>query len=325
MVKINRGTIGASFVFLLGAGIAHAQGNPLDNLQNQVDGLQQQINTIELTPGPEGPQGPEGPAGPQGDPGPEGPQGEAGPAGPQGEVGPAGPQGDAGPQGEVGPQGETGPQGEVGPAGPQGDVGPQGPQGELGPQGPQGDAGPQGPAGQDGAISYSGMLPVVVDNTEGSESISLADGVAQDDVLSWNGANWIATQPSELNTAPHAQLADHDNMQPFLAVNYIIALVGTFPSRNSSDPFIGEVIMFAGNFAPRGWALCDGTLLPISSNQALFSIIGTVYGGDGRTTFALPDLRGRTPVHAGQGPALTDRRLGVRGGSEKAVHSPPAP
>lgn len=82
------------------------------------------------------------------------------------------------------------------------------------------------------------------------------------------------------------------------------------------EPFIGQILMFAGNFAPRGWALCDGQLLPISSNQALFSILGTTYGGDGRTTFSLPDLRGRTPIHAGSGPGLTPRRLGSRAGQE---------
>lgn len=74
--------------------------------------------------------------------------------------------------------------------------------------------------------------------------------------------------------------------------------------------------MFAGNFAPRGWAFCDGQLLPISQNSALFSIIGTIYGGDGRTTFALPDLRGRVPMHFGNGPGLSDRRLGQRLGTE---------
>lgn len=82
------------------------------------------------------------------------------------------------------------------------------------------------------------------------------------------------------------------------------------------DPFIGEVTMFAGNFAPRGWAFCDGQLLSISDNSALFSLLGTTYGGDGRTTFGLPDLRGRVAIHAGQGPGLTDRRQGSKGGVE---------
>jgi len=83
-----------------------------------------------------------------------------------------------------------------------------------------------------------------------------------------------------------------------------------------SEPFVGEVRIFAGNFAPRGWALCDGQLLAVSQNDALFSLLGTIYGGDGRTTFGLPDLRGRVPVHQGTGPGLTDRRLGSKGGAE---------
>jgi microcystin-dependent protein len=82
------------------------------------------------------------------------------------------------------------------------------------------------------------------------------------------------------------------------------------------DPFIGQIVSFAGNFAPRQWAFCDGQLLAISANTALFSILGTTYGGDGRTTFALPDLRGRAAVHPGTGPGLSTIKLGQRGGSE---------
>lgn len=77
--------------------------------------------------------------------------------------------------------------------------------------------------------------------------------------------------------------------------------------------------MFAGNFAPRGWAFCDGQLLAVSQNDALFSLLGTIYGGDGRTTFGLPDLRGRIPVHAGSGPGLSPRQLGAKGGAEKVT------
>lgn len=80
------------------------------------------------------------------------------------------------------------------------------------------------------------------------------------------------------------------------------------------EPFIGQITMFGGNFAPRGWALCEGQLLPIAQNQALFSILGTIYGGDGRTTFALPDLRGRIPLQQGNGPGLPSYRLGEKGG-----------
>lgn len=85
------------------------------------------------------------------------------------------------------------------------------------------------------------------------------------------------------------------------------------------DPFLGQIIMFGGNFAPRGWALCQGQLLAISQNSALFSILGTTYGGDGRTTFALPDLRGRMPISEGTGPGLSTRKLGQRGGEERTT------
>jgi microcystin-dependent protein len=78
-----------------------------------------------------------------------------------------------------------------------------------------------------------------------------------------------------------------------------------------SEPFLGEIKIFAFNFPPRGWAQCDGQILPINQNQSLYSLLGTTYGGDGRTSFALPDLRGRTPFHVGNGFAL-----GQRGGEE---------
>lgn len=83
-----------------------------------------------------------------------------------------------------------------------------------------------------------------------------------------------------------------------------------------SDPFIGEVKIIAETFAPRGWAFCEGQLLPIAQNTALFSIIGTTYGGDGRTTMGLPDLQGRVVMHPGQGPGLSPRRAGEKGGHE---------
>ena len=85
------------------------------------------------------------------------------------------------------------------------------------------------------------------------------------------------------------------------------------------DPFIGTVMMFGGNFAPRGWAFCEGQLLAISSHSALFSILGTTYGGDGRTTFALPDLRGRVAIQQGNGPGLPSYSLGERGGAPTSV------
>ena len=83
-----------------------------------------------------------------------------------------------------------------------------------------------------------------------------------------------------------------------------------------SEVFIGQIKLFAGNFAPRDFAFCDGSILPISQYTALFSLLGTTYGGDGRSTFGLPNLDGRAPIHAGRGPGLTPRRIGERGGAD---------
>src|SRR5688572_15936308 len=83
-----------------------------------------------------------------------------------------------------------------------------------------------------------------------------------------------------------------------------------------SEPFLAQIMMFGGNFAPRGWALCNGQILSIAQNTALFSILGTTYGGNGQTTFALPDLRGRVPIHPGQGPGLSSYSLGQSAGTE---------
>ncbi len=108
----------------------------------------------------------------------------------------------------------------------------------------------------------------------------------------------------------------------FLSIVAFTVLIGTsvatiepLPVAEASEPFIAEIIHFGGNFAPRGWAFCDGQLLPISQNQALFSILGTTFGGDGRTTFALPELRGRVIVHPGSGPGLDTVRLGQKMGT----------
>lgn len=100
----------------------------------------------------------------------------------------------------------------------------------------------------------------------------------------------------------------------FIGLLFICLLSAT--ESNAQEPFLGEIKMFAGNFAPRGWAFCDGQLLAISQNTALFSLLGTMYGGDGRTSFGLPDLRGRVPVSAGTGPGLSTRIQGARYGTE---------
>jgi len=102
-----------------------------------------------------------------------------------------------------------------------------------------------------------------------------------------------------------------------------LAWFAAVPAMALDEQYIGEIRMFAGNFAPRGWRLCNGESLPINQNQALFAVIGITYGGDGKTDFALPDLRGRVPVHSGQGAGLTMRVLGHKGGAEKK--SPLAP
>lgn len=214
-------------------------------------------------------------------------------AGPTGPAGPAGADGAAGPIGNDGVQGPTGADGVPGSAGAVGPIGPSGTDGVVGPTGPIGPDGVVGPIGPAGT--------------------SIVDGNAAGDLLTWDGNNWLAQQP-----APTSQAS---SMQPYTAVNYIIALQGNFPSRNGTDPFIADIIMFAGNFPPRNWAFCDGQLLSVAQNTALFSLLGITYGGDGRTTYALPDLRGRVAVHAGNGPGLTNRRLGNRGGAEAHTHN----
>jgi len=82
------------------------------------------------------------------------------------------------------------------------------------------------------------------------------------------------------------------------------------------DPFVAEIRIFPFNFAPKGWAFCDGQILPLSQNTALFSLLGTTYGGDGKSNFALPDMQGNTPMHPGQGPGLSLHDLGETGGSQ---------
>jgi microcystin-dependent protein len=109
-----------------------------------------------------------------------------------------------------------------------------------------------------------------------------------------------------------------------IAITFFIYCISSFfvsGAANAQDPFIGEIRMFGFTFCPRGWATCDGQLLSIAQNNALFALLGTIYGGDGRTTFGLPDLRGRVPIHVGQGPGLTNRRLGEKGGAEAVTLS----
>lgn len=150
-----------------------------------------------------------------------------------------------------------------------------------------------------------------------------------------------STTPDEPDAALGAQaLASvgdsepHSNLQPYLVVNYCIAAVGTPPEPTAdaerlTDGLIGEVRLFAGSVTPRGWAPCDGQLLSTRDHTHLYAILGTLYGGDGQSTFALPDLRGRAPLHEGHGQGLSARALGESGGdldvmltqSELPMHS----
>ena len=125
--------------------------------------------------------------------------------------------------------------------------------------------------------------------------LQLNPGTNSGDLLTWDGTNWVNKQP-----APQHFNISVDNHQPYGVVNYVIGLFGIFPSQSdASEPYVGEIYMMGCNFAPVGFALCNGQLLPISQNTALFELIGTTYGGDGQNTFALPDLRGRVPIHEG--------------------------
>lgn len=105
-------------------------------------------------------------------------------------------------------------------------------------------------------------------------------------------------------------------MRKLLLIAVLFCSLSYTNTAAAQDAMLGEVKLFAGTFAPRGWAFCEGQLLPISSYSALFSILGTTYGGDGRTNFALPDLRGRVPVSPGTGPGLETVRLGQKNGGK---------
>ena len=145
-----------------------------------------------------------------------------------------------------------------------------------------------------------------------SNNVRLNPGTAAGDLLTWDGNIWVNKQPA----VQHFSLA-YDNHQPFLITNYVIALNGIFPSQNdATEPFVGEIYLMGCNFAPLGFAFCNGQLLPISQNAALFNLVGTTYGGDGISTFALPDLRGRIPIHQGSSSGTSTYVIGQMGGTE---------
>ena len=173
--------------------------------------------------------------------------------------------------------------------------------------------------GGDGRTTFAlpdlrGRVPVGTGQGAGLSNVTLGQKFGSESVT-LNSTN-MPSHNHELsngdNTSSTGSSFSFNNRMPSLGLTPVIALQGTFPTRNASAD-IGSVHWFAGNFAPRGYALANGQLLPIVSNQALYSILGTTFGGDGRTTFALPDLRGRTPIHAD---SLNGIELGDKGGSE---------
>lgn len=164
-------------------------------------------------------------------------------------------------------------------------------------------------------------------------------GAASGDLLKYNGAKWVKETPQYVKNASETVSGDlmfYDGsnwvskkltpsvvgsnlpvsiMQPYLALNYCIAVQGVFPARDVADPMIGTIVAFGFNFTPRYWLPCNGQLLSIAQNTALFALLGTIYGGDGRTTFGLPDLRGRAPIHYGQSTQGVTYDLGQAGGA----------
>ncbi|HWK02831.1 MAG TPA: tail fiber protein [Puia sp.] len=157
-------------------------------------------------------------------------------------------------------------------------------------------------------LTITAGSPLSISSTN---TISINPGTAPGDLITWDGLNWVNTQP----VAQHFSAIVVSNLQPSLTLNYCIALQGIFPSQNT--PILSEIDLYSFTFPPKGWAECNGQLMAINVNQALFSLLGTTYGGDGQTTFALPDLRGRVPLHFGSGAGLSSYTLGQTGGIEQ--------
>ena len=150
----------------------------------------------------------------------------------------------------------------------------------------------------------------VIEITVDEPGQTLPTDASNGNLVYYNGSSWVAAAPATI-------LDPVDLAQPSLGLHCVIALIGAYPSRSAIDPLLGEIMFVGFNFAPRGWASCDGQLLPIASNSALFSLLGTEFGGDGRTTFGLPDLKGRVPVHMGTATGYTtNRRIGDKFGRE---------
>jgi microcystin-dependent protein len=158
------------------------------------------------------------------------------------------------------------------------------------------------------AANVTAVAPLTVSATN---QVALNAGTAAGQLITWDGTNWV-------NMAPAVQHFSFtgDNRQPWLALNYCIAWSGVFPSRNDANPYVSQIQLFPFNFAPVGWYQCDGQLLAITSYTALFSLLGTNYGGNGTSTFMLPNMQSRVSIGAGQGPGLSNFVQGQSGGTE---------
>ncbi|MCA9068980.1 MAG: tail fiber protein, partial [Planctomycetaceae bacterium] len=178
--------------------------------------------------------------------------------------------------------------------------------------------------GGDGRTTFGlpdlrGRVPIGTGQGPGLQNYNLGQkgGVETVTLTESNLPSHTHTVPGSTDTLPTGSGQSFENRQPYLALTPLVSLVGTYPSRSlSADEFLGSVSWFAGTFAPIGYAKAEGQLLPISQNTALFSLLGTTYGGDGRTTFGLPDLRGRMAIHYGSGPGLSPVTLGQKWGTE---------
>jgi len=160
--------------------------------------------------------------------------------------------------------------------------------------------------------TITAQAPLSIDTNH----LRINPGTNSGDLLTWDGDNWVNLQPAVQHFSTTV-----DNHQPFVVVNYVIALNGIYPTQNdATEPYIAEIYMMGCNFAPIGFALCNGQLLPISQNEALFNLIGTTYGGDGQTTFALPNLQSRVPIHQGSN-GTSSYIIGQTGGSETMTFS----
>jgi microcystin-dependent protein len=146
-----------------------------------------------------------------------------------------------------------------------------------------------------------------------TNKVSINPGTASGDLITWDGNNWVNMQPAPLHFS-----FTQDNRQPYLAVNYCISLLGVYPTQNDASlPFVGEIFIMGCNFPPTGYAACNGQILAISEYETLFNLIGTTYGGDGQTTFAVPDMRGRVAIDQGNSSGTSNYIIGQTGGAEQ--------